>query len=124
MHIVEFTTEELWDIVSGKHEFAHIVQENTHREGWYIYYEVIFQCNGVMYSFAYKEHTSPNVAEREIVKESKPLDVQPVHVNPDEEARFIWKELMKSNKGYIGVEDIKEIIELQGKYLESIDVFI
>lgn len=122
MDIIEFDSDELWEIVYGDHEFAKVVRDDTYRDGWYEYHEVTFVYDGVQYSFVYKEHTSPNVCQKEIVKDAEPTEIQPVSVNPDDEAQFIWERLMKMNKGYISKEDIKRIIEIQTDYLASIGV--
>jgi hypothetical protein len=122
MNVIEFETDELWEIAYGDHEFAQVIKKDTYREGWYEYHEITFVYDGVQYSFVYKEHTSPKVCDREIVQDAKPTEAQPISVNPDEEAEFIWENLMKMDKGYISKEDIKTITELQTEYLISIGV--
>lgn len=114
---VEFSEDVLWEIVNGDHIAAQIVSNDNYKDDWFMYHEIVFAYEGVHYFFVYKEHTSPNILHKEIVKEAISIENQPVSIDSEEEARFIWKELMKKGKRHMSVDDIQDVTDLQYQYL-------
>lgn len=118
--VVEFTHDQLWDIANHDYEGATVVDSSNYKDNWYMHYNIIFAYEGLHYEFEYKSHTSPNIHDQQIVSEAKPCVNQPMTVNAEDEARFIWRELVKLDKGHISIDDIMIITELQYDYMVTL----
>ncbi|WP_143786440.1 hypothetical protein [Paenibacillus amylolyticus] len=120
MELKKFEESEVWDIIERNHDSVIIIDDRIASKGFYEVHDVDFGLDGIMYTCTYRKHVSEHIKDRDIIYMPRALEEQPHSINTEEEAHFIWRELMKKEITHISKEEISLIVDLQYKYLVSI----